>query len=244
MTYLAWTVQTHVRCREHAAPQTSTRMHIRTHASLCRACTCFALPLTSPAILLFLSEDVLLLDEVSMIDVDCFRGVMETMSVADHTRRPEKDKADQFGCAHVILFGDFKQLPPATSKARDASHTTLWGAGGMGGGALSSQAPFIVLPYVIGTFEFRVLRQNRRVVKSGDVDRTAELEKFHRVLNDISWGVASEDVRSFIVESYARGASSNCAEQTPFEGSTGVFTKRRYRDRFNRKMVKRSAATS
>ena len=69
-----------------------------------------------PTILLSLSEDVLLLDEVSMIDVDCFRGVMETMSVADHTRRPEKDKADHFGCAHVILFGDFKQLPPATSK--------------------------------------------------------------------------------------------------------------------------------
>ena len=103
----------------------------------------------------------------------------------------------------------------------------------------SPQPPFIVLPYVIDTFEFRVLRQNRRVVKSGEVDRTAELEKFHRVLNDISWGVASEDVRSFIVEAYVRGANSNCAERTPFEGSTSVFTKRRYRDRFNRKMVKR-----
>ena len=92
---------------------------------------------------------------------------------------------------------------------------------------------------MIATFEFRVLRQNRRVVKSGDVDRSAELEQFHRVLNDISWGIASEDVRSFVVESYVRGANSNCAERTPFEGSTGVFTKRRYRDRFNRKMVKR-----
>ena len=76
---------------------------------------------------MLLSEDVLLLDKVSMIDVDCFRGVMEAMSVADHTRRPEKHEADQFGCAHVILFGDFKQLPPATSKARDAIRTTLAG---------------------------------------------------------------------------------------------------------------------
>ena len=110
---------------------------------------------------------------------------------------------------------------------------------GIRGVGISSQAPFIVIPYVIDTFEFRVLRQNRRVVKSDDVDRAAELEQFHRVLNDISWGVASDEVRSFIVESYVRGASSNCAEKTPFEGSTGVFTKRRYRDRFNRKMVKR-----
>ena len=46
-------------------------------------------------------------------------------------------------------------------------------------------------------------------------------------------------MRNFIVGAYLRGASSNTAEQTPFEGSTGVFTKRRYRDRFNRKMVKR-----
>ena len=173
-----------------------------------------------------------------MIDVDCFRGVVETMSVTDHTRMPENDKAGQLGCAHIMLFCDFKQLSPVTSKARNVCRMTLVGAGKRGG-ALSSQAPFIVLPYIIDTFEFRVLRQNRRVVKSGDVDRSAELEKFHRVLNDISWGVASEDVRSFIVESYARGASSNCAEQTVFGGSTGVFTKRRYRDRFNRKMVKR-----
>ena len=60
-----------------------------------------------------------------------------------------------------------------------------------------------------------------------------------QVLNDISLGVASTDVRSFVVGAYVRGASSNCPEQTPFEGSTGVFTKRRYRDRFNRAMVKR-----
>ena len=172
-----------------------------------------------------------------MIDVDCFRGVMEAMSVADHVRRPDKHEADQFGCAHVILFGDFKQLPPATSKAATPAVWSLQGGGDRGG--ISSQAPFIVIPYVIDTFEFRVLRQNRRVVKSDDVDRAAELEQFHRVLNDISWGVASDEVRSFIVESYVRGASSNCAEKTPFEGSTGVFTKRRYRDRFNRKMVKR-----
>ena len=45
-----------------------------------------------------------------------------------------------------------------------------------------------MLPYVTDSFDFRVLRQNRRVVNSDDVDRAQELEKFHCVLNDISWG--------------------------------------------------------
>ena len=84
-----------------------------------------------------------------------------------------------------------------------------------------------------------MLRQNRRVVTSEGTDRKDEIELFHRVLNDFSLGHASDDVRTFFVGAYVRGASSNCAEQTPFEGSTGVFTKRRYRDRFNRTMVKR-----
>ena len=89
-----------------------------------------------------------------------------------------------------------------------------------------------MLPYVIDTFEFRVLRQNRRVVKSGEdgaEDRTEELEGFHRVLTDISWGCSSEEVRDFIVKAYVRGAKINCAENTGFESSTAVFTKRRYR---------------
>ncbi len=73
-----------------------------------------------------------------------------------------------------------------------------------------------------------MLRQNRRVVTSEGTGRKDEIELFHRVLNDISLGHASHDVRSFFVDAYVRGASSNCAEQTPFEGSTGVFTKRRY----------------
>ena len=68
----------------------------------------------------------MLLDEVSMIDEDCFQAVMQTMSLADHTRRPEKHEADEFGCAHVVLFGDFKQLPPATSKAGSLSPSRLW----------------------------------------------------------------------------------------------------------------------
>ena len=101
-----------------------------------------------------------------------------------------------------------------------------------------------MLPYVIDAFEFRVLRQNRRVVSGGDgeEDRSEELESFHRVLTDISWGRCSQEVRAFIVNAYVHGSKINCAENTGFESSTAVFTKRRYRDRFNRKMLKRIGA--
>ena len=45
-----------------------------------------------------------------MIDTDCFQGVAQAMSLADHTRRPGKhDAADEFGSVHVVLFGDYKQ---------------------------------------------------------------------------------------------------------------------------------------
>ena len=54
----------------------------------------------------------MLLDEYSMIDTDCFQGVAQTMSLADHTRRPgSHDGADEFGSVHVVLFGDYKQYP-------------------------------------------------------------------------------------------------------------------------------------
>ena len=117
---------------------------------------------------------------------------------------------------HVVLFGDFKQLPPATSKA-----------------------PFIVDPSVTNNFTFRVLRENRRVCR--DVARAQELEGFHQVLTDISWGRATPLVRNFIVQAYVRGAEVGCAERVGFDGSTSVFTKRRYRDRWNRTVVRRVA---
>ena len=51
---------------------------------------------------------VLLLDEVSMIDKDCFNGIRDVLSVIDHSRRPNARAADCFGPVHVLLFGDFK----------------------------------------------------------------------------------------------------------------------------------------
>ena len=93
----------------------------------------------------------------------------------------------------MLLFGDFKQLPPATS-----------------------QAPFIVDPFVTRAFDFRTLSQNRRVVE--DDTRKPELDKFHEALTSISEGTPDEVVRQFFVDCYVRGARVS-AENVDFEGS-------------------------
>ena len=124
-----------------------------------------------------------------------------------------------YGSVHVILFGDFKQLPPATSKP-----------------------PFIVTPGLHQAFDFRVLRQNRRVVS--DDARRDELDNFHGVLFDIAHGICSDRVRAFFVAAYVRGAKACTADEAELESSTAVFTKRRYRDNWNRAIAKRVAQTS
>ena len=86
-------------------------------------------------------------------------------------------------------------------------------------------------------FDFRCLRENRRVVQQAG--RQEELDVFHEVLNDVSYGVASNAVTRFMIEAYTRGAQVGCAENADFEGNTAVFTKRRYRDRWNRIVVRR-----
>lgn len=96
-------------------------------------------------------------------------------------------------------------------------------------------------------FDFRVLRQNRRIV-TGSPDSTErrkkELENFHSVLHDVSMGIPSQRVRNFIVEAFVKGARScGNADHAELEGSTSVFTKRRYRDRWNRRIVKRISET-
>ena len=52
-------------------------------------------------------------------------------------------------------------------------------------------------------------------------------------------GETTERMKKFIIAAYVRGARVGCAEHAEFEGSTSVFTKRRYRDRWNRIMVRR-----
>ena len=50
---------------------------------------------------------------------------------------------------------------------------------------------------------------------------------------------ATQTVRDFIIAAYVRGASVGTAEHTALEGNTAVFTKRRYRDAWNRCVTRR-----
>ena len=62
---------------------------------------------------------VLLLDEVSMLDYVCFNSICKVLSDIDHCRRPDATvESDTFGSVHMVLFGDLKQLPPASSHHR------------------------------------------------------------------------------------------------------------------------------
>ena len=90
-----------------------------------------------------------------------------------------------------------------------------------------------------GAFSFRVLRQNRRVVT--DEGRRAELERFHEVLADISLCRVTDAVKDFLVGAYVRGAKVDSPERAPLEDITAIFTKRRYRDAWNRAVVRRIA---
>ena len=74
-----------------------------------------------------------------------------------------------------------------------------------------------------------------------DETRRAELDSFHTVLTDISHGATTNDVREFMIDAYVRGYGIATAAHVPFEGSTAVFTRRRYRDKWNRTVVRRIA---
>ena len=62
-----------------------------------------------PKVAALMSLEVLFIDEVSMIDVDCWQTISTLFSIIDHSKRPHARGADSFGELHVLLFGDFKQ---------------------------------------------------------------------------------------------------------------------------------------
>ncbi len=137
--------------------------------------------------------------------------------------RRRHPRADTVGRAHMLIFTDFKQLPPATGRP-----------------------PFIAGdPEIVRRFEFRVLRQNRRVApaKEGDTAKQSELDEFHEVLDDIAHGRTSTRVRKFLVAACVRGAAKqlSSARRVALDGPTAVFSKRAYRNLWNRRVLKRVA---
>ena len=162
---------------------------------------------------------VLFIDEVSMIDDYTWPAIRDQLTtIAASNRHDMLDgkpppPADDYGGVHLVLFGDLKQLPPATSRP-----------------------PFLAASMqLFADFSFRVLRQNRRVALDGATDRQAELENFHEVLEDIAHGRTTHRVQQFLLDAYVRGACTDQAS-VAFEGSTACFPKRRYRDRWNKKV--------
>ena len=85
--------------------------------------------------------------------------------VAEYPERADDEKThpekDEFGSIHLLLAMDLKQLPPATSRPH-----------------------FLATDDAIFThFQFRMLRQNRRIVTSTDPMEQQILDDFHTVLD-------------------------------------------------------------
>ena len=126
----------------------------------------------------------------SMIDCDIFESIAKQLGIADNTRRGTTEGADEYGKVHLVLFWDYKQLPPATSqhgrrapenrnsqRGKTRNETAILSGVKIAEG-FQGKAPFIFIPRVYQNFDFRVLRQNRRIVS--DESRRDELEVFHQ----------------------------------------------------------------
>ena len=58
-----------------------------------------------PKVAALIALEVLFIDEVSMIDVDCWTTVSELFAAVAHAKRPDARATDDFGEIHLILFG-------------------------------------------------------------------------------------------------------------------------------------------
>ena len=58
------------------------------------------------------------------MDLEIFQAISQALSNADNARGKKSAGSDGLGEIHFLLFGDFKQLPPATSKA--SRHVMLY----------------------------------------------------------------------------------------------------------------------
>jgi len=93
----------------------------------------------NPQLQQLIAMDVLFVDEYSMIDVELWTVLQRFLIKLAHVKREHQRKgpaADEHGSVHILIFGDAKHRPPATS-----------------------MPPFLVLLSVHKTFYFSVMRQ-------------------------------------------------------------------------------------
>ncbi len=165
---------------------------------------------------------LLILDEASMIDEPTWRAIRDQLSsigaASAETAGELHPQEDIFGRCHILIAVDLKQLPPATAM------------------------PFFLTdPEVVEHFEFRTLQQNRRLNKGKSQEEQEDLDAFHQTLEDVAHGRDTALVREALLQAYVRGAHRT-QSTVSFEGSTACVTKRRYRDRWNGKVLTRISA--
>ena len=135
---------------------------------------------------------VLIIDEASMIDDRTLLWLRDQLSsVGAATRQHVSTVAnflgkhpeeDSFGRVHILVAMDLKQLPPATSNPPSIAGD----------------------PEFLTVFDFRVLRQNRRLVVGSSEEGQQALDTFHGVLEDVAHGRPTTRVREALVAVYAR----------------------------------------
>ena len=158
-----------------------------------------------------------MIDDATWLDVKGQLSNVGVVACADSDAR-HVPPDDGFGRVHHIICCDFKQLPPATSRP-----------------------PFVAADLsVLETFAFRTLAQNRRLVVGDDPEHQRSLDSFHDTLEAIAHGRATAEVRRFFCKAYVRGAGV-APDSVPLEDHTAVTSKRRFRDRWNAAVLKRSA---
>ena len=70
-----------------------------------------------PKVQSLMALEVLFVDEVSMIDADCWSVISELFSIIDHSKRPHERGADAFGDLHVMLFWRFQTASTGDKQA-------------------------------------------------------------------------------------------------------------------------------
>ena len=136
-----------------------------------------------PAVTRLVRMTVLFIDEISMLDDNAWAAIKDQLSCTSQRNLHQlgfsgskHPTADAWGRVHLILCGDYKQLPPATSRP-----------------------PFIgVDEGVMRDFRFRVLRQNRRLAAAADGTKQQQLDESHQVLEDVAHNLSSSLVRSYV----------------------------------------------